>query len=1029
MKPQTKRKKTESKENERRVPAKTESKDNERNVSTKSQKPYIVKDEEEDDDDFDFDDDDDLEMLATKEPESAKVETPKKTRKEITKSPMKTKVQTTSGDEDVFDILKVIPDAELPEIDDSKPFNYFQSKKSEANGESMDFVDIAEAKPNCLLGLTIVFTGDLPRLDRTASENLAKRYGAKVTKAISGKTSLVVIGDGAGPSKVKKIIENKIKAIDEDGFIQLLHSMPADGESSQRKQEKRKLVDVNEDEQKVNEKEIKQPVKKKAKAEPSKSLPKNESSKKLSGVTAEDVLKTIEDAELPEVDDSKPFNFFQNKKPESDGGSMDTVDIEEAQPNCLAGLTIVFTGVLPRLDRTASENLAKRYGAKVTKSISGKTSLVVLGDEAGPSKVKKIKELGIKAINEDGFIKLLRSMPAEGGDSEAAQKAKLKREEEERKLMEDVERQELEEKNAEKEKKIEQLKSKGSQSDQNRLPAETKPEISNDEKLWTVKYAPTDQKQLCGNKGAIATLHNWLATWFEKAKSGKDSNFRRACLISGPPGIGKTSAAHIVAKSLGFDILEKNASDVRSKSLLNTNIKSVLNNTSVVGFFNKSSSQENSQKFVLIMDEVDGMSSGDRGGAGALSAFCKITKMPIILICNDKTLPKMRTFDRVALDLPFKRPSEQEVRARLMMIALREKIKLDPSIIGQLVQATGNDMRQMINLLSTVSKTQKVIGSEQANVASKAWKKQTILKPFDIAGRLLNGQIYLPSAKHTLNDKIDLYFNDIDFAPLMIQENYLKTQPMNCKSAFDHLKRVSEAADDISNSDLVNSLIRSSEQQWSLLPFHAIMSSVKPSLEVAGHLTGRLNFSAWLGQNSSGMKFQRLLQGIQYHTRLRTSTSKTELRLDYLSVLIDKITKPMIKYGEEGISEVIDVMDHYYLTREDWDYILDFGVGPNHDHISQKINSKIKTAFTRKYNSMTHPIAIYKTGNSVASNNKKQTVDFEGVIEDDTAKDDADADADLEPESDKYDPKKDKLIKEVKKKKNDKPKTQRKKKQ
>ena len=46
-----------------------------------------------------------------------------------------------------------------------------------------------------------------------------------------------------------------------------------------------------------------------------------------------------------------------------------------------------------------------------------------------------------------------------------------------------------------------------------------------------------------------------------------------------------------------------------------------------------------------------------------------------------------------------------------MTIAFREKVKLDPSVIGQLVQATSNDIRQMINLLSTVSKTQKQIGA------------------------------------------------------------------------------------------------------------------------------------------------------------------------------------------------------------------------------------------------------------------------------------------------------------------------------
>ena len=91
----------------------------------------------------------------------------------------------------------------------------------------------------------------------------------------------------------------------------------------------------------------------------------------------------------------------------------------------------------------------------------------------------------------------------------------------------------------------------------------------------------------------------------------------------------------------------------------------------------------------------------------------------------------------------------------------------------------------------------------------------------------------------------------------MIQENYLITNP---RLPGKQIELVAKAAEDISISDTVNSLIRSGEQQWSLLPFHGIMSTVKPSYEVAGQITGRLNFSSWLGQNSKQMKYQRMLR-------------------------------------------------------------------------------------------------------------------------------------------------------------------------
>jgi DNA polymerase III delta prime subunit len=55
------------------------------------------------------------------------------------------------------------------------------------------------------------------------------------------------------------------------------------------------------------------------------------------------------------------------------------------------------------------------------------------------------------------------------------------------------------------------------------------------------------------------------------------------------------------------------------------------------------------------MDEVDGMSSGDRGGVGALNALIKKTKVPIIAICNDKSNPKMKPLMSTCFQMVFRR--------------------------------------------------------------------------------------------------------------------------------------------------------------------------------------------------------------------------------------------------------------------------------------------------------------------------------------------------------------------------------------
>ncbi|KAG7726831.1 hypothetical protein KL933_003114 [Ogataea haglerorum] len=800
------------------------------------------------------------------------------------------------------------------------------------------------------------------------------------------------------------------------------------------------LVDSEEDEivkpqrkrkAELIESETEEPIKKEAKVLPKKS-PTNtkstkpqagtssQSSQTATGQTAQEILETIPDADPKylEVDpEMENMNFFQLKARTSEAPAPtgDRV-LPEGRPNCLNGLTIVFTGILPTIDRDECVRIASKYGARVTKSISGKTSLVVIGHEAGPKKIKMIKEKKIKCIDEDGFVQLLQKMPADGGSGEAAQVAKAKKEEEERKAIEEAEREEQENR-----KRQSQLRQeRASQPSQPERPSD-KPDT---EKLWTVKYAPTDIKQICGNKGNVELLQSWLEHWFDNAKSGfKGPGIHgyRAVMISGPPGIGKTTAAHLVAKSLGFDVIEKNASDVRSKKLLNEQLRSSLSNSSVVGYFNQLKTHDpNNRRIVMIMDEVDGMSSGDHGGGAQLSQFCRTTETPLILICNDKSLPKMRTFDKTCYDLTWRRPTGKEMKSRLMTIAHREGLKLDPNIIDQLVAATNNDIRQIINIMSTVARTQKTLNYENSEQISKTWQKEVILKPFDIVGKLLSGASYGSHARYNLSEKINLYFNDMDFTPLMIHENYRTTTPSKLngfpanKRNLRHLELLEEASNSISESDLVNQLIRGGEQQWSLAPFHAVLSSVLPGSKVAGGMHGRIMFTSWLGQNSKKMKYDRILQDLQYHSSTKTMTNTQELRLTYIPFLINMLSDPLIKNGASGIDQVLELMDEYYLTKEDWDNLMEFGVGPKGrmDQKLKSVSSATKSAFTRKYNSYSHPTVIYKTGDSVTKGSRAPAPkpDLDDVIEDDT-KDVPDD----EPQEEQDDIKNDKLIKQVKK--------------
>lgn len=724
--------------------------------------------------------------------------------------------------------------------------------------------------------------------------------------------------------------------------------------------------------------------------------PKPEVQTKKTYANVHELLNDIESVDLDNITTKVvDFKSFVGKGQDPNQSNMSIIDEDSfanGADDCLLGLTIVFTGVLPTLEREAAENIAKKYGARVTKSISGKTSLVVLGDEAGPSKVEKIKKLKIKCINEDGFKQLINGSPETGGSSDLAKKAMEKRLKDQEKMENEIKRQLKEQEQFEKLEKQKHQANKANTSKQD--PSEYLLNVDDDSKLWTTKYAPKSLNDICGNKTLVARLQTWLSNWDSNYKKdfkypGKDGNgIFRAAMLSGPPGIGKTTTAHLVAKSLGYEVVEKNASDVRSKNQLNDNIKSLLGGTSVNSYFEHTKQEldnnKNLKKFVLIMDEVDGMSSGDRGGVGALTSFIRKTKTPIILICNERRIPKMRPFDRICLELSYRRPDARAVTPRLMAIAQKEKFKLDPSIIEQLTAISGGDLRLMINILNMSYHNNNGISRDNMNELKDSANKDVSIKIFDITAQLFNGSIYgeIGSARFPLWKKMELYFSEYQFTSLMIQENYLSCKPSNIPRGKTHLQLVSEAADDISNADILDRNIKTGEQLWGLLPAHAIMSSISPASKVAG-ISGRINFAGWLGQNSTTGKFVRLLQDLYYHSKICTSGNKSNFRTEYIPTLKQVLLLPLLANGSESIDEVIKRLDTYYLSKDDWDTVMTFLIGPQETSAQlKKIPTAVKSAFTRKYNGMKHPVSLFHTATAVTSSGQtKAQADVEEAIE------------------------------------------------
>lgn len=608
----------------------------------------------------------------------------------------------------------------------------------------------------------------------------------------------------------------------------------------------------------------------------------------------------------------------------------------------------------------------------VTGAPSGKTSYVIVGDNAGPSKLKKIKERNIPTLDEDGFLDLIRSRGS-GELTETQAKAKAKKEQEIQAQAEEMKKREQEEAAKAKRKAAVMSKQGGAVK-----PAPPPPSAQ----LWTTRYAPKSLKEICGNKTLVERLGQWLEGWPKFyadgfKKGGKDGfGAFRAVLMSGPPGIGKTTSAHLMAKLKGYSVIEMNASDTRSKKLLQnaTNV----DNASLDGWFGggdvtsvAAAGVHINSRSCLIMDEVDGMSAGDRGGVGALNILIKKTKIPIILICNDVTLQKMKPLHTTTFPLKFRRPSAQEVRSRLMSIMFKENMQVPPNALDQLVASSQSDIRQILNMLSTWSLNKSQMTFDESKRLGEMSEKYSITTPFNLVPKVIGPTSFSHTNRDSLNDKMEYYFQDFSFMPLFIQENYLRNSPARVKSsnpqeaAMKTLELFSKAADSISDGDLIDRMIHGQEQHWSLLPAHAIASTVRPGYHIYGgsYEAGYspVAFPQWLGQNSKQQKLGRQLGDVQVKMRLRVTGSRGEIRQDYLPMLARKIIQPLTKKGAppEIVDEVIETLDEYYLNKEDWDALVELGVGTMAG-LDSKIPTALKTSLTRQYNKADHPIAFHK---------------------------------------------------------------------
>lgn len=442
---------------------------------------------------------------------------------------------------------------------------------------------------------------------------------------------------------------------------------------------------------------------------------------------------------------------------------------------------------------------------------------------------------------------------------------------------------------------------------------------------WVDKYRPKQSFQIIGQANNVKHLKDWLINY------DSPRNKFKAVLMSGPPGIGKTTTAQLVCKEAGYDYIEMNASDQRNKKAIEEQLSSMVKN-SRLNFFGKASASKNA----LIMDEVDGMAGNeDRGGVAQLIQIIKQTKLPIICICNDASHPKVRSLSNYCETLTFYKPKKEQVRAVVMSISSKENIKIDQDTIYSLIESANYDIRQVVNYLSLF---------KQSQTSNSNDIKTVRLSTFDATKKGFTHE-----ECHNIHDRFEVFFADYNIMALFMYENYVHVKPQKARNELDSLRAVSKSIDSMCIGDLVDKEIRSN-QSWSMLPTQALLSTVIPTFTMSGKIMSRLSFPAFLGKLSNANKRMRLMQDLKSHLSLSISGGRNALNLDYLEILRERLSKPMVDKGAQGVDDVISFMREYSLRKEDMDSIMDLSLWSNQKDSMSSVDSKTKAALTRTYN-------------------------------------------------------------------------------